>query len=91
MRNFFWQFCDFAYIHGLARFAVCDTTVRTGRALLKIKNVKMTFVDCGICHRMVSVRKFHSMTLTFLKVTEIETEISQKMIELTQKLMDQLL
>ena len=41
------------------------TIVSTGRTLAKIQNVKKTFVDFDISHRMVSLRKLHYMTLSY--------------------------
>ena len=56
---------------------VCVTIIRTGHTLAKIKNMNMTFVDFDIGHRMASLRKFYSVTLTyFSKVKNWNRDLS---------------
>ena len=43
---------------------VSVTSVHTGRTLANIKNVKITFVDFNIYHRMMSLRNLYSVILT---------------------------
>ena len=62
---------DFPYSYELVRFVRClsvcvsVTIVGTCRILAKIKNIK-TRVYFDICHRMVSLRKLYSVTLTYI-------------------------
>ena len=48
---------------------LCVEIFRTGYIFAKIKKVRNTILDLDICHRMASLRKLYSVTLTyFLKV-----------------------
>ena len=44
---------------------VCVTIVGIGHTLPKVKNIKNTFVDFDICHRMTLLRKLFSVTSTY--------------------------
>ena len=49
------------------RVSACVTIVTTGDTLAKMQNIKNTFVDFDICHRMAaSLQKLYAITLTYL-------------------------